>query len=64
MPKHSKGWLTAYASVLSTRDIKDTLIEVIRDAILSKSAVSNYSGALHKDFEEFQSRDLSYFDIG
>jgi len=43
--------------------VKDGLIEATGDVILSKSAVSNITEALYEDFEEFQSRDLSCFDV-
>jgi len=52
-----------YARDLSTRDIEDDLIEATGDVILSKSAVSNITEALYEDFEEFQGRDLSCFEV-
>ena len=52
-----------YARGLSTRDIEDALIEATGDMILSKTAVSNVTEILYKEFEEFQNRDLSEFEI-
>jgi len=52
-----------YSRGLSTRDIEDALIEATGDMILSKTAVSNVTEALYKDFEEFQNRDLSHFEV-
>jgi len=55
--------LEMYARGLSTRDIEDALIEATGDMILSKTAVSNVTEILYKEFEEFQNRDLSQFEI-
>ena len=55
--------LEMYARGLSTRDIEDALIEATGDMILSKTAVSNVTEILSKEFEEFQNRDLSQFEI-
>ena len=52
-----------YARGLSTRNIEDALIEATGDMILSKTAVSNVTEILYKEFEEFQNRDLSGFEI-
>jgi len=52
-----------YSRGLSTRGIEDALIEATGDMILSKTAVSNVTEALHKDFEEFQNGDLSHFEV-
>ena len=55
--------LEMYARGLSTRDIEDALIEATGDMILSKRAVSNVTEILYREFEEFQNRDLSRFEI-
>ena len=55
--------LEMYARGLSTRDIENALIEATGDMILSKTAVSNVTEILSKEFEEFQNRDLSQFEI-
>ena len=52
-----------YARGLSTRDIEDALTEATGDALLSRTAVSNVTEILYQEFEEFQNRDLSSFDV-
>jgi transposase-like protein len=52
-----------YARGLSTRDIEDTLIEATGELILSKTSVSQITEILYQEFESFQSRDLSEFDL-
>lgn len=52
-----------YARGLSTRDIEDALAEATGDTILSKTAVSNVTEVLYKEFEVFQERDLSRYEI-
>jgi putative transposase len=52
-----------YARGLSTRDIEDALAEATGDALLSRTAVSNVTEILYQEFEEFQNRDLSLFDV-
>jgi putative transposase len=52
-----------YARGLSTRDIEDTLIEATGELILSKTSVSQITEILYQEFENFQSRDLSEFDL-
>ncbi len=52
-----------YARGLSTRDIEDTLIEATGELILSKTSVSQITEILYQEFESFQSRDLSGFDL-
>ena len=52
-----------YARGLSTRDIEDALIEATGNVILSKTAVSNVTEILYKEFEEFQNRDLGDYEI-
>ncbi|MCD6319362.1 MAG: transposase [Candidatus Desulfofervidaceae bacterium] len=50
-------------AIASIRDIGDALIEATGDMILSKTAVSNVTEILYKEFEEFRSCDLSEFKI-
>lgn len=52
-----------YARGLSTRDIEDALLEATGDTVLSKTAVSRVTDILWKEFEEFQSRDLSSYSV-
>ncbi len=52
-----------YARGLSTRDIEDALTEATGDVFLSKTAVSNVTEILYQEFEDFQNRDLSGFDV-
>lgn len=52
-----------YAQGLSTRDIEDALYEATGDEVLSKSSVSRVAEALWADFEEFQGRDLSSYEL-
>ncbi len=52
-----------YARGLSTRDIEDALTEATGDVLLSKTAVSNVTEILYREFEDFQDRDLSGFDV-
>jgi transposase-like protein len=54
-----------YAGGLSTRDIEDALREISQDgqALLSRSSVSRLTEVLWEEYEEFQGRDLSGFDI-
>jgi len=52
-----------YARGLSTRDIEDALTEATGDALLSRTAVSNVTEILYQEFEAFQNRDLSLFDV-
>jgi transposase-like protein len=52
-----------YAKGLSTRDIEDALYEATGDQLLSKSSVSRVSEVLWSEYEEFQKRDLSGYDI-
>lgn len=52
-----------YARGLSTRDIEDTLIEATGELILSKTSVSQITEILYQEFESFQSRDLSGFEL-
>lgn len=54
-----------YAGELSNRDIEDTLREISGDgsAFPSRFSVSRLTEVLGEDYEEFQGRDLSGFDI-
>jgi putative transposase len=52
-----------YARGLSTRDIEDALIEGTGDRVLSKSCVSKVSDILWGDYERFQQRDLSGYEV-
>jgi len=52
-----------YARGLSTRDIEDALIEATGDLVLSKTAVSKVTEVLFEEFEAFQDRDLSCFEV-
>lgn len=52
-----------YARGLSTRDIEDALMEATGDVVLSRTSVSVVTENLWKDFETFQNRDLSNFDV-
>lgn len=52
-----------YARGLSTRDIEDALLEATGDFILSKSTVSLVTEILWEEFELFQARDLSSFQV-
>lgn len=55
--------LEMYARGLSTRDIEDALQEATGEVVISKSAVSRISEKLNEDFEAFQNRDLSGYDV-
>mgnify|MGYP001036703165 CR=1 FL=1 len=63
IPKHLKGWRWKCTQGAFLPGTKNDLFEATGDVILSKSAVSNVTEALYKDFEEFQGRDLSCFDV-
>ena len=52
-----------YARGLSTRDIEDAMIEATGDMILSKASVSRVTEILWKEFEGFQQRDLSGYEV-
>ena len=52
-----------YARGLSTRDIEDALVDATGDRLLSKSSVSKVTDILYKEFEAFQSMDLSTYQI-
>jgi transposase-like protein len=52
-----------YARGLSTRDIEDAFRNDEGTSLLSRSAVSEVTEALWKEYEAFAQRDLSEFDI-
>lgn len=52
-----------YARGLSTRDIEDALIDSTGDQILSRTAVSRVTEILQEDFQAFQDRDLSSYQV-
>ena len=52
-----------YVRGLSTRDIEDALMEATGDRILSRTAVSKVTDILYEEFEAFQNRDLSQFEL-
>ena len=52
-----------YARGLSARDIEDALFEATGDEVLSKNAVSEVTEILNDEFEAFQNRDLSSFQV-
>jgi transposase-like protein len=52
-----------YARGLSMRDIEDALVDATRDRLLSRSSVSKVTDILYKEFEAFQSMDLSTYQI-
>ena len=52
-----------YARGMSTRDIEDALQVATGEQVLSKSAASRVSEKLYEDFEAFQERDLSAYDV-
>jgi putative transposase len=52
-----------YARGLSTRDIEDALIEATGDMLLSKSSVSRVTEILWEEYEQFQQRNLSCFEV-
>ena len=55
--------LEMYVRGLSTRDIEDALFEATGDVFLSKSSVSRITDELNQEYEKFQSRDLSKYDV-
>jgi len=55
--------LEMYARGMSTRDIEDALYEATGDQVISKSAVSRISEKLYEEFEAFQNRDLSVYEV-
>jgi transposase-like protein len=52
-----------YARGLSTRDIDDALAAATGEQVLSRSTVSEITEALWAEFDEFQQRDLSEYEL-
>lgn len=52
-----------YSRGLSTRDIEETFTDEDGCCLVSRSAVSEVTDALWKEYEVFTKRDLSGFDI-
>jgi len=52
-----------YARGLSTRDIEEAFVSATGEQILSKSVVSEVTESLQEEFETFQQRDLSCFEL-
>lgn len=52
-----------YARGLSTRDIEDAFESATGERILSRSTVSEITDSLWQEYEAFQQRDLSGFDL-
>jgi len=52
-----------YARGLSTRDIEDALVDATGDMLLSRSSVSKVTDILYEEFESFQNRDLSIYQV-
>ena len=52
-----------YARGLSTRDIEDALVDATGDMLLSRSSVSKVTDILYEEFEAFQNRDLSIYQV-
>lgn len=55
--------LEMYARGLSTRDIEDALQEATGERVLSKSAASRIGEKLYEEFDAFQNRDLSVYEV-
>ena len=52
-----------YARGLSTRDIEDAFRDVTGELLISRSAVSEITGRLWADYQEFTARDLSEIEV-
>lgn len=52
-----------YARGLSTRDIEDAFVSSTGERVLSRSSVSEITEVLWQEFEAFQKRDLSCFEV-
>jgi len=55
--------LEMYVRGLSTRDIEEALFEVTGDVLLSRTSVSRITEDLNREYEKFQNRDLSIYDV-
>src|SRR5205814_7940682 len=53
-----------YARGMSTRDIEDAFRDVTGELLISRSAVSEITGRLWADYQEFAGRDLSEIEAG
>jgi len=54
--------LEMYVRGLSTRDIEEVFKDKDNKPLLSKSAVSDLTGRLYEEYEEFAKKDLSVYD--
>lgn len=52
-----------YVRGLSTRDIEQTLVDEDGRPILSRSSVSRLTDSLYAEYEHWQNRDLSQYDV-
>jgi putative transposase len=52
-----------YVRGLSTRDIEQTLVDEDGHPILSRSSISRLTDSLYEEYERWQSRDLSQYDV-
>lgn len=52
-----------YVRGLSTRDIEETLTDENGKPLLSRSSVSRLTEELYREYEAFQARDLSSYDV-
>ncbi len=55
--------LEMYVRGLSTRDIEDALFEATGNVFLSKASVSRITEELNLEYENFQKRDLSVYEV-
>lgn len=61
--KLSRLAVEMYVRGLSTRDIEETLTDENGGPLLSRSSVSRLTEELYREYEAFQARDLSSFDV-
>lgn len=52
-----------YARGLSTRDVEDAFTDATGECLISRSAVSEVTDSLWREYEAFAERDLAEFDI-
>ncbi len=62
-PALEKAAVEAYVRGLSTRDIEEVFVGENGECLLSKDSVSLLTENLWKEYNEFQSRSLSEFDV-
>lgn len=62
-PELERLAMEMYARGLSTRDIEDTLKDEDGNVVVSRTAVSEITESLSKEYERFIKRDLSDYDI-